>query len=380
MTNILVTKPFQAPFEEVSAQIKKAWDAEWLTNNGPMLRQLEEQMASFLGTHDCAVVGNGTIALQIALKALDVSGEVITTPFSYVATTSSIVWEHATPVFVDIDPKNFNIDPTKIEEAITPSTTAILATHVFGVPCDVEAIAEIAARHNLKVIYDGAHCFGTTYKGQSIFNYGDICTLSMHATKLFHSVEGGAIFVNDADQEKIDSISGLVSPLRFSVDRLRNFGHYGPEKFEGVGVNGKNSELHAAVGLVNLRYVEDILADRKRQHDKYNELLEELGLARPQIDPQVEWNHSYYPVVFRSEEEALAVLKELESEGVFARRYFYPALNTLKYIKSPGYTPVAAEVSKSILCLPLYYGLENQHIAGICADIVREVQSLRASK
>lgn len=370
MSNILVTKPFQAPFAEVSAEIKKAWDAEWLTNNGPMLRQLEQGIKDYLGTHDCAVVGNGTIAIQIAMHAVGAEGEIITTPFSYVATTSSIVWEGCTPVFVDIDPQTFNIDPSKIEAAITPKTTAILATHVFGVPCDVEAIAAIAEKHGLKVIYDAAHCFGSKYKGQSVLNYGDISTLSMHATKLYHSVEGGAIFVNDPDAEKVESITGMISPLRFEVDRMRNFGHYGPETFSGVGINGKNSELHAAVGLVNLRYADEILADRERQHRKYDVLLDELGLRRPMIAAEVEWNKSYYPVVFRDQEEALAVKGALEKEGIYARRYFYPALNTLKYVENPGHTPEAVAVSKSILCLPLYYGLEDSQIAQVCAEVV----------
>ena len=228
MSKILVTKPFQAPYDEISAEIQRAWDSEWLTNNGPILRQLEDGMKAYLGTRDCAVVSNGTIAIQVALHALKVDGEVITTPFSYVATTSSLAWEGCTPVFVDIDPRSFNLDPSKIEAAITEKTTAILATHVFGVPCDVNAIDKVAKKHGLKVIYDAAHCFGTTIGGSSIMNYGDIATLSLHATKLFHSVEGGAIFVNDTIAQKVDSIAGEVSPLRFEVDRLRNFGHHGP--------------------------------------------------------------------------------------------------------------------------------------------------------
>lgn len=378
MSKILVTKPFQAPFAEVSAEIQKAWDAAWLTNNGPLLRQLEVQMREVLGVHDCAVVGNGTIALQIALRAVEATGEIITTPFSYVATTTSILWEQATPVFVDIDPKTFNIDPAQIEAAITPKTTTILATHVFGVPCDVEAIEAIAKRHDLKVIYDAAHCFGTQYKGQSVLNYGDVSTLSMHATKLFHSVEGGAVFVNDADAEKIDAITGEVSPLRFSVDRLRNFGHYGLEKFEGIGINGKNSELHAAVGLVNLRYIDQIMDDRKRQHSGYDAGLAALDLGKPEIAAEVEWNRSYYPVVFASETEALAVMAALEQEDIFARRYFYPTLNSLEYIHTPGTTPVADHISQSILCLPLYFGLEDAQIDRISAIIVRTVEQFRA--
>lgn len=371
MFKILVTKPFQAPYNEISAEIQRAWDAEWLTNNGPLLRQLEKGMKEYLGVNDCAVVSNGTIAIQVALRALDIQGEVITTPFSYVATTSSLAWEGCTPVFVDIDPKSFNLDPSKIEAAITEKTTAILATHVFGVPCDVNAIDEVAKKHRLKVIYDAAHCFGTTIDGGSLMNYGDISTLSMHATKLFHSVEGGAIFVNDTVANKVGSIPGQVSPLRFEVDRLRNFGHHGPEVFSGVGINAKNSELHAAVGLVNLRYADKIIEDRKRQHQCYDDLLQSLFLQYPEVPKNVQWNHSYYPVVFRSEAEALAVKDGLETLGIYARRYFHPALNTLNYINLPGVTPVADQISSSILCLPLYYGLEEHKITQVSTELIR---------
>lgn len=371
MSKILVTKPFQAPYHEISTEIQRAWDAEWLTNNGPLLRQLENGMKEYLGVNDCAVVSNGTIAIQVALRALDIQGEVITTPFSYVATTSSLAWEGCTPVFVDIDPKSFNLDPSKIEAAITEKTTAILATHVFGVPCDVNAIDKVAKKHRLKVIYDAAHCFGTTIDGGSLMNYGDISTLSMHATKLFHSVEGGAIFVNDTVANKVGSIAGQVSPLRFEVDRLRNFGHHGPEVFSGVGINAKNSELHAAVGLVNLRYADKIIEDRKRQHQCYDELLQSLFLQYPEVPENVQWNHSYYPVVFRSEAEALAVKDGLETLGIYARRYFHPALNTLNYINLPGVTPVADQISSSILCLPLYYGLEEHKITQVSTELIR---------
>ena len=378
MSKILVTKPFQAPYNEISTEIQRAWDAEWLTNNGPILRQLENGMKEYLGVHDCAVVSNGTIALQVALRALDIQGEVITTPFSYVATTSSLAWEGCTPVFVDIDPKSFNLDPSKIEAAITEKTTAILATHVFGVPCDVNTIDEVAKKHGLKVIYDAAHCFGTTIDGGSLMNYGDISTLSMHATKLFHSVEGGAIFVNDTVANKVGSIAGQVSPLRFEVDRLRNFGHHGPEVFSGVGINAKNSELHAAVGLVNLRYADKIIEDRKRQHQCYDDLLQSLLLQYPEVPENVQWNHSYYPGVFRSEAEALAVKDGLETLGIYARRYFHPALNTLNYIDLPGVTPVADQISSSILCLPLYYGLEEHKITRVSAELIRICTDFRS--
>lgn len=377
MSTILVTKPFQAPFEEITAEMQRAWDAEWLTNNGPLLKEFEAGLEEYLGAKECAVVSNGTVAIQVAMQALEVSGEVITTPFSYVATTSTIVWERCTPVFVDIDPKTFNIDPEQIEAAITPQTSAILATHVFGVPCDVEAIQKIADAHGLNIIYDAAHCFGSEINGQSVLNYGDISTLSLHATKLMHSVEGGAIFVND-NSTKVEEFGEFVSPLRYRINRLRNFGHFGPEVFDGVGINAKNSEMHAAIGLVNLRYAQQIMADRARQHDAYNEVLAVLELVTPEIAANVRWNKSYYPVVFRDEIEALYVKDGLEKSGILARRYFHPALNTLPYIEERGETPHAAHISSSILCLPLYFGLENGTIEHIGAEVVRLCNECRS--
>lgn len=377
MSKILVTKPFQAPYEEVSAEIQRAWDAQWLTNNGPLLNEFEEKLNGFLGTSDCSIVSNGTIAIQVAIKAFNLSGEIITTPFSYVATTSSIVWEGCTPVFVDIDPFTFNIDVDKIEAAITEKTSAILATHVFGVPCNVDAIAKLADQYKLKVIYDAAHCFGTEINGKSVMSFGHLSTLSLHATKLMHCVEGGAIFVND-HSPKVDSLSGKVSPLRYRIDRLRNFGHYGPEIFDGVGINAKNSEIHAAIGLVNLRYAEKIIADRARQHDVYNSILLGSELKFPHIEDNVKWNKSYYPVVFQSEQEALHVYHGLGNENIIARRYFYPALNTLSYIEEQGDTPVASEISKSILCLPLYFGLENEIITQISHRVVELCDEFRS--
>jgi len=377
MSKILVTKPFQAPFEEITAEMQRAWDAQWLTNNGPLLKEFEAGLNAYLGTKDCAVVSNGTVAIQVALQALGIKGEVITTPFSYVATTSTIVWEGCTPVFVDIDAKTFNIDPVQIESAITEKTSAILATHVFGVPCDVEAIERIAKTHNLKVIYDAAHCFGTKINGVSILNYGDLSTLSLHATKLMHSVEGGAIFVNDSSS-KVEGLTEPVSPLRYTVNRLRNFGHFGPEVFDGVGINAKNSEIHAAIGLVNLRYADEIMTDRERQHERYDQGLETLALTKPEIAENVDWNKSYYPVVFNSEEEALHVLDGLEACRIYARRYFYPALNTLPYIVRPGKTPNATTISSSILCLPLYFGLEDEKITRVIEEVVRLCNEFRS--
>ena len=377
MSKILVTKPFQAPFEEITAEMQRAWDAQWLTNNGPLLKEFEAGLNAYLGTQDCAVVSNGTVAIQVALQALGIKGEVITTPFSYVATTSTIVWEGCTPVFVDIDAKTFNIDPVQIESAITEKTSAILATHVFGVPCDVKAIERIAKTHNLKVIYDAAHCFGTKINGVSVLNYGDLSTLSLHATKLMHSVEGGAIFVNDSSPH-VEGLTGPVSPLRYTVNRLRNFGHFGPEVFDGVGINAKNSEIHAAIGLVNLRYADEIMTDRERQHERYDQGLATLALTKPEIAENVDWNRSYYPVVFKSQEEAIHVLDGLEACRIYARRYFYPALNTLPYILRPGKTPNADAISASILCLPLYFGLEDEKITRVIEEVVRLCNEFRS--
>ena len=247
---IPVTKPFIPPISEYQKLLKGIWKRNWLTNNGPLVNELEMSLKDYLAVSHFLFVSNGTVAIQLAIKALDIQDEVITTPFSYVATTSSLVWEGCTPVYVDIDPNTLNIDPMKIEAAITPKTTAILATHCFGNPCDVDAIQTVADEHGLKVIYDGAHCFGTSYKGNSIYEYGDICTASFHATKLYHTVEGGGVFTKNKE-------------IAQKISYLRNFGHDGPEKFDGFGINAKNSELHAAMGLVNLRYVNMILDRRK---------------------------------------------------------------------------------------------------------------------
>ena len=232
---IPVTKPFLPPKDEYLELVDGIWERNWLTNNGPLVKQLEESLKEKLSLDNLLFVGNGTIAIQLAIKSLELTGEIITTPFSYVATTSSVVWEHCTPVFVDIDKDSLNIDPNEIEKKITPKTQAILATHVYGNPCDVEAIASIAERNNLKVIYDGAHAFGVKVNGKSIFEYGDITTCSLHATKLYHSIEGGLVITNNKDLQK-------------KLYHMRNFGHNGPENFSELGINGKNSEFHAAYG------------------------------------------------------------------------------------------------------------------------------------
>lgn len=340
---IPVTKPFLPPMEEYEYYLKGIWKREWLTNNGPLVNELELKLKEFLGLKHLLYVSNGTIAIQMAIKALDLKGEIITTPFSYVATTSSIVWEGCSPVFVDIHPDSFNINPLKIEQAITENTTAILATHVYGNPCNIAAIKTIADKYKLKVIYDAAHCFGTTYQGKSIFSYGDIVTTSFHATKLFHTVEGGAVFTNDPD---------ILKKLAY----LRNFGHDGPEKFAGIGINGKNSEFHAAMGLANLQHLPEILKRRKDQSHYYDYNLRNLRVQKPAVMEGAEFNYAYYPIVFSSEEDALKAKHELELRQIFTRRYFYPSLSSLNYVKKYA-TPVSDDISCRVLCLPLYFDL-----------------------
>lgn len=356
---IPVTKPFMPPHKEYLQYLEGIWEREYLTNNGPLVQELEERLREYLSVEHLLFVSNGTIALQLAIKALGLKGEIITTPFSYVATISSIVWEGCKPVFVDINPSTLNINPKLIEDAITEETTAILATHVFGNPCDIEAIQKIANRHGLKVIYDAAHCFGTKYKGESIYNFGDISTASFHATKIFHTVEGGAVVSNN--REVIERVA-----------YMRNFGHDGPNKFNGVGINGKNSEIHAAMGLCNLKYIDEILAIRKRQSLFYNKLLEQVPVKRPKIQPHAVFNHAYYAILFDTEEKTVNTLNSLESYGISPRRYFYPSLTELDYVD--GECPISLNLSKHILCLPLYHDLsemeqntivsiiENQHV------------------
>ena len=341
---IPVTKPYLPPIEKYENYLSIIYKNQWLTNNGPLVKEYEDNLKRFLKVSKLLYVTNGTIALQLAIKALELSGEIITTPFSYVATTTSIIWEGCAPVFVDIDPQSLNIDPSKIEEAITHNTSAILATHCFGNPCDIDAIEEIAKRNGLKVIYDGAHGFGTNYKGKSLFNFGDVCTGSLHATKLVHSVEGGIVSAND------DSVIQKLS-------LMRNFGHNGPEKFEGVGINGKNSEFHAAMGLCVLDDVSKILERRKLQSDYYDLLLSKLPVRKQVIeDDCTSYNHSYYPIIFPDQALALKAKALLEADNIFPRRYFYPSLSSLDYIHGAD-TPHSDLVAQSILCLPLFFEL-----------------------
>ena len=356
---INVTKTFLPPQEEYQAILKRAWDTGWMTNRGVLVKELEDQLKSYLGVNQMIAMTNGTLPLQIAIKALNLEGEIITTPFSYVATTSSIVWEGCTPVFVDIHPEYLTIDETKIEAAITPKATAILATHVFGNPCHIEAIEAIAKKYNLKVIYDAAHCFGVTYKEQSIFNYGDVSTCSFHSTKLFHTGEGGALFCNDED---------LYNSLYYH----HNFGHDGPLSFFGLGINAKMSELQGAMGLSLLPYLNKIFDERKKVIDFYNEAFKYQNLRTLKIRTKTNWNFSYYPVVLDSEATLLKVEKVLNSHNIYPRRYFYPSLNKLPFLEYVTMENSELVASK-VLCLPLYVGLTQDELALICKLIIENL-------
>jgi dTDP-4-amino-4,6-dideoxygalactose transaminase len=352
MTN--VTQTFLPPQKEYQTILEKVWKSKWLTNRGELVLELEDNISKMLSCKKGIAMNNGTIPIQIALKLLGKGGEIITTPFSYVATTSSILWEGCTPVFVDIESNYWTIDPDKIEASITEKTTCILATHVFGNPCDVIKINTIAKKYNLAVIYDAAHSFGVNYAGQSIFDFGDISTCSFHATKIFHSGEGGMLFTNN---DKLFS----------DAYNAHNFGHKGPTAFHGVGINGKMSELSAAMGLAVLPYLDEIITARKEIADYY---FSNLSNSVQTIDLRegTNWNYSYFPVVFETEELLLKVIQKLNEQDINPRRYFYPSLNTLDFVHGNS-CPISESLSLRILCLPLFVGLEKETIITI-VDIV----------
>jgi dTDP-4-amino-4,6-dideoxygalactose transaminase len=316
-----------------------------------LVTELQHKLTERLGVNYLSFCTNGTIAIQIALKALEIKGEVITTPFSYVATTNSILWENCKPVFADIREDDFCIDVTKIEEKINKNTTAILAVHVYGFPCDVEGIEKIAKKYNLKVIYDAAHAFGVKYKNRSLLTYGDVSTCSFHATKLFHSVEGGAIISNN----------------KITADKIQlhqTFGHKDDDYFF-LGINGKNSEFHAAMGLCNLPWVERIIQRRKEVSQGYNAKLN-FGnkLAKPHSALDFEYNYAYYPVLFNSEKKLLEVRELLKKNEINTRRYFYPSLNNLPFIEYQKCS-VSEDISSRVLALPIFYDLEEKDIIRI---------------
>ena len=343
---INVTKVYLPDKAKYRAYIDRIYESGWLTNNGHLLEELEARLQVHLGVKHLILVANGSLALQLAYKALDLKGEVITTPFSFVATTSTLAWEGLKPVFADISPNSFNLDPAQIEQHITPHTSAIVPVHVFGNPCDIEAIQHIAQKHNLKVVYDGAHAFGVNYKGQSVFNYGDISILSFHATKLFHTIEGGAVITNDDELAK-------------KIRRFINFGITGPTTIEGLGINAKMNEFEAAMGLCVLDEIETIAAQRKHIWQTYQTELE--GLVEFQaFNSHANNNYAYTPVLFETEAQLLKVQKALNDDGIFPRRYFYPSLDTLDYLQTCQVCANSRDIASRILCLPIYSGLAKQ--------------------
>jgi dTDP-4-amino-4,6-dideoxygalactose transaminase len=354
---IPVTKPFLPPEKEFKVYVKSIWERQWLTNNGPLVNTLELKLKEYLGLDHMLYVSNGTMALQLAIKALNLTGEIITTPFSFVATTSTIVWQGCKPVFVDIDAHTFNIDPAKIEAAITPNTSAILATHVYGNPCDIDAIQQIADRHGLKVIYDAAHCFGTRYKNRSIFEYGDISTTSFHSTKLFHTIEGGAVFTRQSDLLK-------------KMALMRNFGYSGVDEFAELGINAKNCEFHAAMGLCNLPHIDEILKKRKYLSTHYKLRLNRLDAQFQQLDNAEDYNYAYFPILFKSEDLMQECKAKLELAQIYCRRYFYPSLSALPYVENVE-MPVCDSIASRIMCLPMYHTLTLSDLDLICRLLLR---------
>jgi len=352
---IHVTRTFLPPEEEYLHWLRKAYGTHVLTNNGPIVRELEETLRTRFDVPFFRSMANGTLAIQLALRALGVKGKVITTPFSYVATTSAILWEGCEPVYVDIDPRTCCIDPTRIEAAITPGVTAILATHVYGIPCDVEAIDAIAKKHGLKVIYDAAHAFDVTWKGRSILQWGDASTLSFHATKLFHTVEGGAVVLHGAAEDL---------QLRYH----RSFGHDGDEHY-CLGMNAKMSEVHAAMGMAVLPHVQRLVAERMAIIRRYDDELSGLPIERIAVDGPVGQNGAYYPVLLASGAERERVMTSMNEDGVYPRRYFFPSLDTLPYVRSET-CAVSRAYADRVLCLPLFNGMTDM-------DIQRVVGALR---
>ncbi len=356
---INVTKTFFPPIEEYKILLQRVWNNQWLTNRGELVIELEEKIKKYLSISNIIVMNNGTVPLQIAIKLLGNGGEIITTPFSYVATTAAIVWENCKPIFVDIHPEYLTINETKIEAAITPKTTAILATHVFGNPCNVEVIQTIAKKHNLKVIYDAAHCFGVDYNGKSIFEYGDVSTCSFHATKIFHTGEGGALFCSNEELNK-------------KMFYSHTFGHLGPIDYYGVGINGKLSELQAAMGLAVFPYMKTILSERKKIVDLYTKSLNLSKIQNIKIRENTNWNYSYYPIIFESETTLLKVQSALNNQKIIPRRYFYPSLNTIEYTNGNS-MPISESIASRVLCLPLYVGVSASELERIITIINKNI-------
>ena len=355
---INVTKTYLPDKDKYKRYIDQIYENGWVTNNGPMVRLLEKRLADYLGVRNIVLVSNGTVALEIAYRIFGIQGDVITTPFSFVATTSSLITNGLNPIFADIDPQKLNIDPRKIEEIITKDTSAIVPVHVFGNACDIEEIEAIAKEHNLKIVYDAAHAFGVRYKDSSILNYGDISTLSFHATKNFHSIEGGALIIND---------DSLVEQARYLI----NFGIKNVEEIPQLGTNAKMNEFEAAMGLCVLDDIKDLNTKRMIIHELYKQELEGVVKFQKENKDSTQ-NYSYFPIILESEEQLKRIEKALNLKQIFPRRYFYPSLDTLAYIKPKQVCEISRDISSRILCLPIYPGLEIKQ-QELIIEIVKNV-------
>lgn len=356
MGDIYITKTFLPPLEEYQSFLEQIWKSRQVTNNGPLSQQLENELAGYLDVPHLKWLSNGTTGLQIAIQALEMKGNILTTPFTYIATANSIIWENCKPVFVDIHPQTLSMDPDLLEEKFDDRTVGVLAVHVYGYPCDVDALSAFCNKHDLPLIYDAAHAFGVRYRGRSLADYGDLSVLSFHATKVFHTIEGGAITTKDAS-------------IADKVDLYRAFGH-AYEDYQQVGINAKNTELHAGIGLLNLKYFENLKARRKERFDQYHELLKDspLRLLHPSDYMGLEYNYGYMVTVFPDERSLIRCMEALKSKGIHARRYFNPALNTLDYLNESS-CPNAEEMASRVLCLPLYHDLEARDIKQICSIV-----------
>lgn len=364
---IFVTRPLLPPIESYGEKLKEIWDNKWLTNNGPMEQKLQLNLKNFLNIKNIELFANGHISLELAIKSLDLTGEIITTPFTFASTTQSIINNGLTPVYGDVEKEYYNLDPYNIEELITDNTQAIMPVHVFGNPCEVEKIEKIAKKYDLKVIYDAAHAFGVSLNGKSIANYGDLSMFSFHATKVYNTIEGGALVYQDDD-------------LTYKFKALKNFGitpDY--EEVQFLGQNGKMNEFEAAMGLVNLDYVSDAIAERKLLYEKYLDSLSNLEdeykikVLRPKKG--VDYNYSYFTVKLNSVEERDYLFNQLPEHNVFAKKYFYPPCNEFPAYDFEKNTPNAHEISNTILSIPIYPGLTLEDIENISHIIEFELNN-----
>ncbi|RWX52384.1 dTDP-4-amino-4,6-dideoxygalactose transaminase [Candidatus Electrothrix marina] len=366
---ILVTRPFMPTYEAFCEGLKEIWDNQWLTNNGPVLQRYRSELKNYLETNNIGLFANGTLALQIGLQGLCIRGEVITTPFTFVATTHALYWNQIRPVFCDIEPDTFNLDPAKIEELITPWTTAILAVHVFGRPCKLNALADIARRHNLTLIYDAAHAFGVRVNEKSICHYGDLSMFSFHATKLYHSIEGGMLVFKDPGLQNIFSY-------------LKNFGFKNETEVVMPGTNAKMNELQALMGSMMLNYMDMLIEKKKRIYEIYQErLCDVVGISfSPDPERNVDYNYAYVPALINEHEFGMSrneLHEKLKEYNIFSRRYFYPLLNDLSCYQSVAVSKpltVAKKVSEQIITLPTYADLSEDDVHKIC-DILSKIRT-----